>query len=118
MLLVCRFRPDDEAEFLVRARRAVGLLAAQPGCERVEVARAVEAPGEWVLVAVFESLTAYRRALQPFDVREHVVPFLSEAATDREATFERRLTGRPDGGFVEHPSILDRGGPTGPMPAG
>ncbi|MCD2186507.1 antibiotic biosynthesis monooxygenase family protein [Actinomycetospora soli] len=106
MLLVCRFRPDDEAEFLDRARRAVGLLAPQPGCERVEVARAVEAPGEWVLVAVFESLTAYRRALQPFDVREHVVPFLSTASTAEEATFERRLTGLPDGGCVEHPSIL------------
>lgn len=106
MLLVCRFHPADEDGFLTRARRAVGLLAAQPDCERVELARAVEAPGEWVLVAVFASLTAYRRALQPFDVREHVVPFLSEASTADEATFERRLTGLPDGGCVEHPSIL------------
>ncbi|NMO93023.1 antibiotic biosynthesis monooxygenase family protein [Actinomycetospora sp. TBRC 11914] len=106
MLLVCRF---DEAgdDFLDRARRAVGLLAAQPGCERVEFGSAVEAPGEWVLVAVFASLTAYRRALAPFDVREHVVPFLSAARTDEAATFERRLTApAADGGVEERPSIL------------
>ncbi|MDL5159361.1 antibiotic biosynthesis monooxygenase family protein [Actinomycetospora termitidis] len=106
MLLVCRFSPDDEADFLVRARRAVGLLAAQPNCERVDLARAVEAPGQWVLVAVFASLTDYRRALSPFDVREHVVPFLSEASTADQAVFERNTTALPDGGWVEHPSIL------------
>ena len=106
MLLVCRFTDADDPGFLDRARRAVGLLAAQPGCERVEFARAVEAPGEWVLVAVFASLTAYRRALSPFEVREHVVPFLSSARTDDQATFERRFTGGPDEEWVEHASIL------------
>jgi hypothetical protein len=118
VLLVCRFGPaetgpdgggpDDDGGrgFLDRARRAVGLLARQPGCERVELARAVEAPGEWVLVAVFASLTDYRRALQPFDVREHVVPFLSAARTDDVATFERRLTASDDGAVTEIPSIL------------
>ena len=82
--------------------------------------RAVEAPGEWVLVAVFASLTDYRRALSPFDVREHVVPFLAAARTDEAGTFERRFTALgpappapregpegPDDGVVEHPSILD-----------
>jgi hypothetical protein len=118
VLLVCRWGPDETgADFLDRARRAIGLLARQPGCERVELARAVEAPGEWVLVAVFASLTDYRRALSPFDVREHVVPFLSSAWTDRTATFERRFsaagpgddqpgTAPGDDGVVEHPSIL------------
>lgn len=118
MLLVCRWGPEETGEdFLDRARRAVGLLARQAGCERVEFGRAVEAPGEWVLVAVFASLTDYRRALSPFDVREHVVPFLSAARTDQAATFERTFSaagpgGAPDGhgpgddGVVEHPSIL------------
>jgi hypothetical protein len=114
VLLVCRWGPEETGEpggdFLDRARRAVGLLARQPGCERVEFGRAVEAPGEWVLVAVFASLTDYRRALSPFDVREHVVPFLSAARTDQAATFERRFSANgadgADDGVVEHPSIL------------
>jgi quinol monooxygenase YgiN len=106
VLLVCRF-DDAGDDFLDRARHPVALLARQPGCERVELARAVEEPGEWVLVAIFASLTDYRRALQPFDVREHVVPFLSAARTDAPATFERRLHGPGDDGEVsESPSIL------------
>ncbi len=109
MLLVCRFGPEEDGEaFLERARRAVGLLARQPGCERVELARAVEEPEQWVLVAVFASLTDYRRALQPFEVREHVVPFLSRRPrTDAPATFERRLTALGDDGEVrENPHVL------------
>ena len=108
MLLVCRFGPEEDGEsFLERARRAMGLLARQPGCERVDLGRAVEEPEQWVLVAVFTSLTDYRRALQPFEVREHVVPFLSAARTDAPATFERRLTALGDDGEVrESPSIL------------
>jgi hypothetical protein len=31
---------------------------------------------------------AYRRALSPFPVREHVVPLLSEALADEPATYE------------------------------
>ena len=115
MLLVCRFAPGpDESGFLARARRAVGLLAGQPGCEGVELGRAIEEPGRWVLVARFVTVTAYRRALQPFDVREHVVPLLSEALTDEPAAYERGLVGGPDG-VTEHPSLLaDRA--AGPPP--
>ena len=36
----------------------------------------------------FESVVAYRRALSPFPVREHVVPLLSEALADEPATYE------------------------------
>lgn len=119
MLLVCRWGPDEAGEpsdFLDRARRAVALLARRPGCERVELGRAVESPGEWVLVAVFASLTDYRRALSPFEVREHVVPLLAAARTADPATFERRFSagggagvGVPPAsdGVVEHPSILE-----------
>ena len=35
-------------------------------------------------------VTAYRRALQPFEVREHVVPLLSEALTDEPADLRAR----------------------------
>ena len=89
-------RPRRTREaFLDRARRAVALLAAQPGCEGVDLGRAIEEPGRWVLVARFTTVTAYRRALQPFDVREHVVPLLSEALTDEPAAYERALVAGP-----------------------
>jgi len=111
VLLVCRFqRPDPEADaagFRDRARRAVTLLGAQPGCLGVEFARATEAPSRWVLVATFTSAADYRRALSPFAVREHVVPFLSEALTDEPATFERFL-GADASGPTEHRGVLDR----------
>jgi hypothetical protein len=110
MLLVCRFDapagPSPAADaWHERARRAVALLAAQPGCRSVELACATEARAEWVLVAVFASVAAYRRALSPFDVRTDVVPFLSEARTDAPATFERR-TSADAGGVVEHDPVL------------
>lgn len=107
MLLVCRFAPDeaDQAGFVGRARRAVALLAAQPGCEGVDLGRAIEEPRSWVLVARFATVSAYRRALQPFDVREHVVPLLSEALTDEPAAHERALVAGPEG-VDERPSLL------------
>lgn len=110
VLLVCRFAPDDQVAFVERARRALGLLAAQPGCRRAELGRAVEDAGRWVLVASFDSVTAYRRALAPFDVREHVVPWLSEALTDEPAAYERLLTA-DDAGVAEHASLLSGDGP-------
>lgn len=106
MLLVCRFVPDDEEAFLGRARRAVALLARQPGCRGVELGRGVDEPDGWVLVARFDSVTAYRRALNPFEVREHVVPWLAEAQTTEPAAFERRLEASSDG-LREHASLLE-----------
>ena len=107
MLLVCRYDVDPAGtdDFLARARRAVALLAAQRGCRGVELARATESPTRWVLVATFASAADYRRALSPFEVREHVVPFLSAARTDEPATFERRLGGDADG-VVDHEGVL------------
>ena len=53
----------------------------------------------------FASVDAYRRALSPFPVREHVVPLLSEAIADEPATFET-LTSATGGAVTEHPSLL------------
>ena len=90
MLLVCRFAvpPADAAAFAARARRALELLTAAPGCLGGEAARSVDDPQRWVLAARFASVDAYRRALSPFPVREHVVPLLSEALADEPATYE------------------------------
>jgi hypothetical protein len=48
---------------------------------------------------------AYRRALSPFPVREHVVPLLSEALADEPATFETLVTAEA-GAATAHPSLL------------
>jgi hypothetical protein len=58
-----------------------------------------------VLTVRFASVVAYRRALSPFDVREHVVPLLSEALVDEPATYETLAEAR-DGAVTEHSSLL------------
>lgn len=107
MLLVCRFEiaTDGVATFLARARRALELLSDQPGCRGGELGRSPDDPQRWVLLVRFDSVVAYRRALSPFDVREHVVPLLSEAVTGEPATFEV-LADATDGTVTAHPSLL------------
>jgi quinol monooxygenase YgiN len=108
VLLVCRFIvPDADAPgFLAHARRALQLLTAQPGCRGGELGRSPDDPQRWVLLARFDSVVAYRRALAPFDVREHVVPLLSDAVTGEPATFEVLLDAA-HGRVAEHASLLD-----------
>lgn len=93
VLLVCRFvvpaRADD---FTARVRRALELLTAAPGCLGGAAGRAVDDPERWILTVRFASVDAYRRALGPFPVREHVVPLLSEALADEPATYETLVT--------------------------
>jgi quinol monooxygenase YgiN len=107
VLLVCRFQPADPAAFADRARRALALLTAAPGCLGGELGRAVDEPERWVLTARFASVDAYRRALSPFDVREHVVPLLSEAQPE-PSTFET-LVAAVDGQVTTHPSLRTDG---------
>jgi hypothetical protein len=106
VLLVCRFVVPSAAEaFTARIRRALELLTAAPGCLGGEAGRAVDDPDRWVLTVRFASVDAYRRALSPFPVREHVVPLLAQARTDGPAAFETLLSA--DGGAVtEHESLL------------
>jgi quinol monooxygenase YgiN len=106
VLLVCRFAVPPEAApgFLARARRALELLTASAGCRGGELGRSVDEPQRWVLTVRFESVPAYRRALSPFPVREHVVPLLSEALADEPSTFETLLEAAT-GQVHEHPSL-------------
>ena len=105
VLLVCRFaEPADVPGFGARVRRALELLTAAPGCLGGEAGRAVDDPGRWVLTVRFASVDAYRRALSPFPVREHVVPLLSEALADEPATFET-LVEAAAGAAIERASL-------------
>jgi hypothetical protein len=106
VLLVCRFDVPaaDVAGLRTRAGRALELLTAQSGCRGGELGRAVDEPDAWVLVVRFDSVDAYRRALSPFPVREHVVPLLAEARTDAPAAFETLVSAA--GGTAEQITSL------------
>ncbi len=103
MLLVCRFS-DPGPDFPDRAAHALALLTARPGCLGGELGRSADEPGAWVLVARFATVDAYRRALSPFPVREHVVPLLSEA--DPAVSTYETLATAVDGEVTRHPSLL------------
>lgn len=103
MLLVCRFATPVPVDLVPRARRALELLTAAPGCLGGELGRAVDDPGCWVLTVRFASVDAYRRSLSPFAVREHVVPLLAEA-TPETATFET-LVEAVGGEATDHRSL-------------
>jgi quinol monooxygenase YgiN len=105
VLLVCRFRPQDPEDFLRRARRAVELITAQPGCLDATLAQAIDEPASWLLVARFTSVAAYRRAMSPFPIREHVVPLLAEALTESPSVYEPRLHAA-DGQVAELTSLI------------
>lgn len=109
MLLVCRFTvPEDSAAaFTERADRALRLLTAQPGCRRAQLSRSTDEADRFVLTAEFDSVVAYRRAMSPFEVREHVVPLLSEASTDEPAAYEPLLVAL-DGEVRRETSLLAR----------
>jgi quinol monooxygenase YgiN len=123
VLLVCRFTVADAERFIERVVRALELLTAQPGCLRGVLARSTESAQRWVLTVEWASVTAYRRALSPVAVREHVVPLLSEADVEETAAYETVLAATPDG-LVRHTSLLaadadtvalgEAGGPTTP----
>lgn len=107
MFLSCRFsvREADATVFAERARRALALLTAQPGCTGGELGRSTEEADRWVLTVRFESVVAYRRAMSPFEVREHVVPLLSSALTDEPAAYETTALA-VDGTVTELTSLL------------
>ncbi|MCA1671705.1 MAG: antibiotic biosynthesis monooxygenase [Actinobacteria bacterium] len=107
MLLICRFavEPAEAENFVARARRALGLLTAQPGCLGGQLGRSPDEVTRWVLVVRFDSVVAYRRALSPFEVREHVIPLLSEALTSEPGGYEV-LASAELGTVAEHGSLL------------
>lgn len=114
MILICRFAVESARaeDFLTRARRALELLTAQRGCLGGQLGRSPDYTVRWALVVQFESVVAYRRTLSVFEVREHVVPLLSEALTGEPGGYEV-LAAAEDGAVTDHASLLaldaDRG---------
>lgn len=118
MILICRFAvdPAHTHDFLSRARRALGLLTAQHGCLSGQLGRSPDELTRWVLAVRFESMVAYRRTLSVFEIREHVVPLLSEALTGEPGGYEV-LADAQAGAVTDHTSLIagdaERGFATG-----
>jgi quinol monooxygenase YgiN len=104
VLLVCSFTVSDDeaAEFSALASRAIELLTAQPGCLRAVLGRSADVPEQWILTVEFASVVAYRRAMSPFEVREHVIPLLSRGEA---SAYETRAEGT-DGQVKRHTSVV------------
>jgi hypothetical protein len=109
VILICHFalNPGQTHDFYTRARRALGLLTVQEGCLSGQLGRSPDEVTRWVLAVRFESVVAYRRALSVFEVREHVVPLLSEALTGEPGSYEVLADAR-DGAVTDHASLLAR----------
>ncbi|MBM7772570.1 hypothetical protein JOD54_002774 [Actinokineospora baliensis] len=105
VLLIAKFTTADAEPFTARAKQALELLLAQPGCLRGLLARSTDTADLWVLTVEFASVSAYRRALSPFDVRTHVIPLLAEADTTEPAAYEVVLEAAP-GEVRHHTSLL------------
>ncbi len=107
MILICRFVVDPAlaGDFLIRARRALELLTAQRGCLGGQLGRSPDDTTRWVLTVQFESVVGYRRTLSVFEVREHVVPLLSEALTGEPGGYEVLATAE-GGAVTDHVSLL------------
>jgi quinol monooxygenase YgiN len=108
VLLVCRFTVPQErvAEFIEQAGRALDLLQAQPGCVHGTLGRSTDDDDRFVLTVLFESVTAYRRSMSPFAVRELVVPLLSQADNDGPSAFEVLVEADRDSGVRRHASLV------------
>lgn len=101
MLLIARFTEEPP---LADAKQALELLLAQPGCRRGLFVRSTETDA-WIMTVEFDSIAAYRRALSPFAVRTHVIPFLARADSAEPAAYEIVLDA-DDTGVREHTSLL------------
>ncbi|MGH3672535.1 MAG: antibiotic biosynthesis monooxygenase [Pseudonocardiaceae bacterium] len=116
MILICHFSRDAvdtvgqsrDGDFPARARGALQLLSAQAGCRGGQLARSPDDTTRWVLVVQFESVVAYRRALSVFEVREQVVPLLSEAVPGESGGYEVLATAEygAEGAVIDHASLL------------
>ena len=93
MYAVFRFDvPADDASFTAAAAPALDALRASSGCLSAALVRAAEDPAQWLLIAEWEGVGAYRRALGSYDVKLYAHPFLVRARPDESAfeVMERR----------------------------
>lgn len=93
MIVVSRFAvaEPEAADFLERARAALGAFAARPGFRRGHVGRAADDPARWVVTTEWDGVGAFRRSLSAYDVKLHAAPLLAESV-DEPSAYEVLVT--------------------------
>jgi hypothetical protein len=87
VFVVIRFRvaAGEQAEFGVRVRAAVDVLARQKGFVAAQAGRNLDDPELLALNLEWENVGSYRRALSPYEVKLTAVPLLSQAIDEPTA---------------------------------
>lgn len=98
MLALIRFVVTSErtAEFTDQAHAALAALAGRPGYQDGELLRAFDDPARWCLATRWDSVGAYRRALNSFDVKVAATPLLA-GAVDEPSGYEVLAAATPGG---------------------
>jgi hypothetical protein len=102
MISVTHFAADDP-DFLRRAQDALTALAQRPGFVRGSIGRSTDDTNAWVLVAEWDDIGSYRRALGNYDVKMHATPLLADAV-DMPASFETLVAADPGPILIEYKS--------------
>ena len=86
-VVIMRFAVADGGAdaFRVEAWEVARLLAGLEGCRGVDVTRASDDRTLWAMVARWDSVGSYRKALSSYDVKLKAVPFLSRAIDEPTA---------------------------------
>lgn len=85
MLVVTRFRSEDEVAFRAEAEAVADLLRSRPGCLEVVLGRNIDEPDLWTLTSRWRDVGSYRRGIGSYEVKLHGVPFLSRALDEPSA---------------------------------
>lgn len=108
MLALNRFvvTPERTADFTAQAQQALAALAARPGYRGGDLTRALDDPTAWCLVTWWESVGAYRRALNDYTVRVTATPLLA-AGREEPVAYEVLATAEPGGEPIARASDRD-----------
>jgi hypothetical protein len=83
-----RFPGSRSADIPADAAEPLAMLAASPECLRMHFAHSTDSAEKFVLVAEFESASAYRRCISPWPMRMTVIPWLSSAEPENTEVSE------------------------------
>lgn len=100
MHAIFRFGPVDSTTFAAQADAALRALRATAGCRSALLLRGVDDPDQWVLIAEWDGVGAYRRALSSYDVRVNAYPLLVQARDEASAFLEPGVDGHAGDALV------------------
>jgi heme oxygenase (mycobilin-producing) len=99
------FRPEADEPFVTQARDALRVLAERPGFGGGTLSRSLDDSQDWVLVMVWDSVGAYRRALGSYQVKLTATALLTQVR-DLPSSFETLVSVSEDGAQISRSSDL------------